>query len=138
LRRILLRFSDFREAEQDGLDGRMPTCATCKRFYAELMQFPNPHVGIDAENIERDRQLASLLRREPGLIELAKRDLETWKQRWGVLTAPWKEWQQLLNMLTTDQLADFLESQTPKANRLRQSSPFLGVLTQPGRGITGS
>src|SRR5262249_29968979 len=28
------------------------------------------------------------------------------------------------------QLADFLEEDTPKANRLRQSSPFLGVLEQ--------
>jgi len=40
----------------------------------------------------------------------------------------------VLRMLTPAQVADFLESATPMANRLRQSSPFLGVLTEPEGG----
>jgi hypothetical protein len=33
-------------------------------------------------------------------------------------------------MLSPTQLANFLESTTPKAERLRQSSPFLSVLEE--------
>lgn len=90
--------------------------------------FPNPHAKIDAENRERDRQLAAAIRRNPDVIALGGRNLENWAARWGGLTPAWEEWAQLLRMLSPAQIADFLESTTPKANRLRQSSPFLGVL----------
>jgi hypothetical protein len=94
------------------------------------MKFPNPHAAIDAENFQRDRRLAALIRRNPGTIELAKRNLETWRNRWSELAALWEELRQMLTMLTPNQVAEFLESQTPKANRLRQSSPFLGLLEE--------
>jgi len=88
----------------------------------------NPHALIDRENRARDERLAALIRRDPAVIELARRNLQQWAARWGKLTPPWEEWARLLRMLTPAQVADFLESQSPKANRLRQSSPFLGVL----------
>ncbi|MBI3876853.1 MAG: hypothetical protein HY300_13030 [Verrucomicrobia bacterium] len=94
------------------------------------MNFPNPHARIDEENRERDRRLAALIRRDPVVVEIAKENLRSWATRWGDSTSAWQEWAQLLRMLTPTQLADFLESSTPKANRLRQSSPFLGVLNK--------
>jgi hypothetical protein len=98
--------------------------------YAAVVKFPNPHEAIDTENYERDRRLAALIRRDPAVIALAKRNLELWEKRWGELVPPWQEWRQLLVMLRPDQVAGFLESRTPKANRLRQSTPFLGVLAE--------
>ena len=92
------------------------------------MTFNNPHAGIDAENRERDRRVAMLIRRQPEVINHARRNLKKWAARWGELTPAWLEWEQLLRMLTPAQVADFLESSTPKANRLRQSSPFIGIL----------
>lgn len=92
------------------------------------MSFANPHEQIDTENRQRDRRLATLIRRNPGAIELARVNLERWAARWGASNPAWEEWGQVLRMLTPAQLADFLESRTPKADRLRQSSPFLGVL----------
>src|SRR5437867_7596971 len=88
----------------------------------------NPHARIDAENRERDRRLAALVRQHPEVIELGRSNLRDWAAHWGKSNPAWEEWAQLLRMLTPAQLADFLESSTPKANRLRQSSPFLGVL----------
>jgi hypothetical protein len=64
--------------------------------------------------------------------------LEKWASQWGELAAPWEEWRQLLTMLTASQVADFIESRTPKANRLRQSSPFLGVLAEAEAAIRQS
>jgi hypothetical protein len=91
---------------------------------------PNPHARIDAENRERDRTLAALIRKNPTLIAHAQRNLEEWHTRWGRLNPAWEEWALLLRMLNAPQLAEFLESGTPKANRLRQSSPFIGVLEE--------
>ena len=42
------------------------------------------------------------------------------------------EWRRLLECLTTYELADFLISDTPLARRLRQSSPFAGLLALGG------
>ncbi len=94
------------------------------------MNFPNPHQAIDAENRERDQRLAALIRRDPHLIDLATRNLAAWAARWEETIPAWEEWRQLLRRLTPAQLAEFLESRTPKAERLRQSSPFLGVLAE--------
>ena len=103
------------------------------------MIFPNPHAKIDEENRERDRRIAELLRRRPEVIALAQRNLQNWAARWGELTDAWEEWALLLRMLTPTQLADFLESSTPKANRLRQSSPFFGVLEEADKpAVAGS
>lgn len=90
----------------------------------------SPHGGIDADNLERDRRLAALIRSRPQVIGLARRNLEAWAAHWGGLTPAWQEWAELLRMLTPAQVADFLESSTPKAGLLRQSSPFLGVLEE--------
>src|SRR6266516_4865466 len=96
---------------------------------------PNPHAKIDEENRERDRRIAELIRRRPEVIKLAQRNLQNWAARWGELTDAWEEWALLLRMLTPSQLADFLESTTPKANRLRQSSPFFGMLKESDKPI---
>ena len=90
----------------------------------------NPHALIDAQNRERDQRLASLIRRRPEVLGLARRNLQNWATRWGGLNPAWKEWNQVLQMLTPAQVADFLEGTTPLSNRLRQSSPFLGVLEE--------
>lgn len=91
---------------------------------------PNPHAKIDADNHERDRKIAALIRQHPEVIAHAQRNLKDWAARWGSSNPAWEEWGLVLRMLTATQLADFLESRTPKANRLRQSSPFSGVLEQ--------
>jgi hypothetical protein len=99
-----------------------------KSAYSKGVNVPNPHSRIDEENRERDRRLAALIRMRPEVIELAKRNLKNWIGRWAIPEPAWEEWSQLLGMLTPEQVAAFLESTTPKANRLRQSSPFIGVV----------
>jgi hypothetical protein len=43
------------------------------------------------------------------------------------------EWQAVLTRLTATEIAEFLESDTPMARRLSQSSPFAGVLSEADR-----
>jgi hypothetical protein len=95
------------------------------------MKFPNPHAEIDGRNLEYDRDAAAALRRHPELIGIARQNLARWLRQDGVLPHPaLLEWQDILFFLSPAQLADFLESDTPKANRLRQSSPCIGILRQ--------
>jgi len=94
----------------------------------QLMTAPNPHSEIDSENRTRDRRIAARIRQDPTVIKRAEANLREWESRWGGLNPAWQEWKIVLKMLTPVQLADFLESATPKASRLRQSSPFLGVV----------
>ena len=91
------------------------------------MRFANPHAEIDAANYEKDRKIAGLIRLDPAVIAVARENLASWAEKWGGLSPAQQEWAKILRMLTPEQVAAFLESTTPKANRLRQSSPFKGV-----------
>jgi hypothetical protein len=91
--------------------------------------FPNPHAHIDDANLEHDRATAAALRRHPELVHAAEENLARWLKRDGEAVHPaLQEWKDILFFLRPEQIADFLESQTPKAKRLRQSSPFIGIL----------
>ena len=91
------------------------------------MIFPNPHAQIDAENRERDCRSAAAIRVRPELIQIAQSNLRRWLSIDGRQQHPaLLEWQSILDFLTPEEIATFLESRTPKADRLRQSSPFIG------------
>jgi len=91
--------------------------------------FPNPHAEIDRANLEHDRATAAALRRHPKLIEIARDNLTRWLGQDGEAAHPaLVVWKDILFFLRPEQIADFLESETPKASRLRQSSPFIGIL----------
>ena len=98
-------------------------------MHPTIVEFPNCHAEIDRRNLEHDRAIAAALRRHPELVEVARDNLKRWMANDGDHVHPaFEEWNDILFFLTTEQLADFLESDTPKANRLRQSSPFVGIL----------
>ncbi len=81
-----------------------------------------------------DRLIAAKIRATPQLVEIAKSNLDRWKaQNGGELAAAHYEWELALRFLTPAELADFIESDTPKADRLRQSSPFAGILSESER-----
>ena len=81
-----------------------------------------------------DRLVAEKIRASPHLVEIAKANLERWRaQNGGDLAPAHKEWELLLRFLTPLEIADFIVSDTPKANRLRQSTPLVGILTEVER-----
>ena len=94
------------------------------------MKFPNPHERIDRVSLAMDKAIAAKIRTDPSVVEIARTNLERWRRANGQLAPAHQEWELVLRFLEPAELADFLSSQTPKADRLRQSSPFPGVLTQ--------
>lgn len=93
------------------------------------MQRAFSHRLIDRINAAQDRQIAARLRRDGRLLKLACQNLERWMARDGRNVRPvFQEWHRILTRLSRGEIADFLRSDTPMARRLRQSSPFAGLL----------
>ena len=94
------------------------------------------HQTIYLQNELQDRLLARRLRRNGRLIHLARANLNRWKARDGKQPRQvFIEWQRILDYLSPREIADFLESDTPMARRLRQSSPFMGLFPKPRRKV---
>lgn len=80
----------------------------------------------ELENDEIHRRVAVAIRRDPALIERARERLARWLPR-SENDPALVEWQIALDALDVEQLATFLESPTPRAKRMRISSPFFGL-----------
>jgi hypothetical protein len=92
------------------------------------------HAVIDRINAAQDRLIASKLCRNRRVIEVARNNLRRWITRDGrSVRSAFQEWDRILDRLTPAEIASFLRSDTPMARRLRQSSPFAGVLTDAER-----
>ena len=79
--------------------------------------------ALIARKIERDR----------ALLAIAHRNVERWRVRWKEEVPAWlKEWQELLQQ-PWQQIAALITEPSENAARLRQSSPFAGVLTNEER-----
>lgn len=95
------------------------------------------HAAIDQHNAEQDRLVACQLRHDRRILSRARANLHRWMARDGTRVRPvFAEWCRLLECLSANELADFLISDTPLARRLRQSSPFAGLLAPGGLGVS--
>src|SRR5262249_12095915 len=98
------------------------------------MRRNSPHQLIDRINVAQDQRIAARLRRDHASPTVARRSLRRWIARDGRTIRPvFQEWLRILTQLSRSEIADFLESETPMARRLRQSSPFAGVLSEAER-----
>ncbi len=100
-------------------------------FQPKRMAFS--HAAIDRRNARQDHLVAARLRQDRRILRRARANLNRWMARDGKRVRPvFAEWCRLLECLSANELADFLISDTPLARRLRQSSPFAGLLTASG------
>ncbi len=92
------------------------------------------HELVDRINGAQDRLIAARLRRDGRVLKVARVNLQRWMARDGrKVRASFLEWHRILTRLSRGEIADFLRSDTPLARRLRQSSPFAGVLSEAER-----
>ena len=81
---------------------------------------------VEAKNDERHRKIAALIRTDPTVISKAAAVLDRWLA--DDAHPALVEWKTAFAMLDPHELAEFLESPTPRARRMRISSPFVGVV----------
>lgn len=89
---------------------------------------------IERRNDELGRRIAELIRTDPRVIDQAKEILDRWiAGTGGEPSAALSEWRVALAMLEPQELAKFFESTTPRARRMRISSPFLVLVPRTQR-----
>lgn len=72
--------------------------------------------------------IAERISRDPSLLQIAHRNVARWRTRQGDAPAAWlREWEILLQQ-PWPQVAALITEMSENATRLRQSSPFAGVL----------
>lgn len=90
------------------------------------------HSRLDERSLAMHRLIARKVQADPALLDRARANLRRWQETEGSPKLALAEWEQILRS-PVDQVAQFLTERSERATRLRQSSPFAGVLTEAER-----
>ncbi|MGH7153204.1 MAG: hypothetical protein ACREF3_04685 [Acetobacteraceae bacterium] len=90
------------------------------------------HGRLDERSLALHRLVAQKVRTNPALLDKARSNVRRWQESRGSPSFALAEWEQILNG-SVDQVTKFLVERSEKATRLRQSSPFTGILTEAER-----
>jgi hypothetical protein len=89
------------------------------------------HSETDEVSLEIARRVADRLRAQPGLLAMARENLIRWSQRntdAPSLLRCYAEWQAILTR-PLEEICELLCAKTDDGQRLRQNSPFAGILS---------
>jgi hypothetical protein len=92
----------------------------------------SPHRLLEARSLAMHALIAAKLARDPSLLSKPRQNLENWSTRWQHPPRWVQEWRQILG-LPWQQIAALITEPSERAARLRQSSPFAGVLAPEER-----
>jgi hypothetical protein len=90
------------------------------------------HRLLEARSLAMHALIAGKLARDPSLLSKPRQNLETWSGRWQHSPRWVHEWRQIL-ALSWQHIAALIAEPSERGARLRQSSPFAGVLTPEER-----
>jgi hypothetical protein len=115
----------------------MSTRGTVKRDRPPTERaIPGPyssHRLLEARSLAMHAVIARKVDRDPKLLAIPRRNLNRWRARWPDEPPAWhSEWRALLRR-PWPEIAAVITEQSENAARLRQSSPFAGVLTRDER-----
>jgi hypothetical protein len=85
------------------------------------------HQWIEQRSLALHEAVAAKLEAQPQLLDAARRNLERWLTRNPA--AALHEWRRILDSAPLSDVLVLLRSPSEDAARLRQSSPFAGLLT---------
>jgi hypothetical protein len=89
------------------------------------------HDWIDRRSLALHEAVAVKLEAEPALLEVARSNLRRWQNEH--FEPALREWQDLLDRVSLEELLALLRSSSEEDARLRQSSPFAGILSPDER-----
>jgi hypothetical protein len=87
---------------------------------------------VDERARALDAAVAEKIRADPGLIAVALSNIDRWERLRG-REAAYVEWREILLGSSPDEVVDLLLRADEETDRLRQSSPFTGILSQDER-----
>lgn len=99
--------------------------------HATILGLVRSHAWIDRRSLALHDAVAAKIEAAPELLDVARANLARWLES---NPAPaLREWQALLERASLPQLLALLRSSDERSTRLRQSSPFAGLLTPQER-----
>ena len=90
------------------------------------------HLRLDERSFALHQLVARKVQASPALLDKARENIRRWQETNGTCSRALAEWDQIL-CGPLDQVTAFLVERSEKAARLRQSSPFCGILTEAER-----
>jgi hypothetical protein len=91
------------------------------------------HRLIEARSLAMHVMIAQKIERDASLLAVPRRNLERWFARWSDEPPSWmREWRALLERPWSE-IAGIITEPSENGARVRQSSPFAGVLTPAER-----
>jgi hypothetical protein len=91
------------------------------------------HQWIDYVDLMAHRAMARKIRRQPNLFSRVRRNITRWEKRNRGCPAPLREWKQILRENDMAAVLRIVSCSNAEGDRLRQSSPFCGILTEKER-----
>jgi hypothetical protein len=104
--------------------------------HARRKAAPMRHRKLEERSLALHREIARRIKDNPGLLTRVRGRLfeDIRSGRFSIsLTDAMQEWLDLLNTSSLEQILELLVDQGENARRLRQSTPFAGILTQEER-----
>ena len=106
---------------------------TALRNLGTIRELSSDHQRLEARSVALHSAVVRKIARDPDLLRIPKRNLERWQARsLGPTPICFHEWSRILRKPWAE-IAEFIVSGSEDAIRLRQSSPFAGVLTAAER-----
>jgi hypothetical protein len=90
------------------------------------------HSRLDERSLALHHRIAEKVLADLALLDKARDNLRRWQQQEGSPKPALAEWEHILSG-RADQIAVFLTERSERATRLRQSSPFAGILSDTER-----
>jgi hypothetical protein len=91
------------------------------------------HQWLDMVNLEMCRSIAKKVRRNPALMRIPSANLRRWRRKLGYIAPAHREWEMILNRNPIARVLEILTQDNDEGQRLRQSDPFVGILTEKER-----
>ena len=91
------------------------------------------HQWIDLVDLKMCRSIAMKLRRDPSLMRIPRANLRHWRKKLGTWPPALQEWDQIIRTNPLPRVLRILTQDNDEGQRLRQSDPFVGILTENER-----
>lgn len=91
------------------------------------------HRLLEARSLAMHAVIARKIERDPKLLQIARSNVQRWREQRTEAQPAWlDEWRELLNQ-PWEEIAALITEPSENGARLRQSSPFAGILTNQER-----
>ncbi len=91
------------------------------------------HQWLDVVNLEMCRVIAKKIRRNPRLMRIPRANLQRWREKNRGLARAQREWEMILKRHPVGRVLEILTQDNDEGQRLRQSDPFVGILSEKER-----